>query len=168
MRTRIFALLLMLAAVPANAQWVIGGGYYNVSDDEDGIDISMGALVASLGYRFPMEGNFSLTPELRVGIGAGDDSLFGVDVEIDRLIALSLRGEYLFDSGLYLFGAPSYADIEIEASSGGFSVSESGSEFGIGGGVGFRFSDTAMIELSYETFDGTDVVGVEIKFDLNR
>lgn len=167
MRTFIFVGLFLLAQ-GAHAQWLLGGGYYNLSDDEDGIDVSIGSMVASVGYQFPSQGNFSFIPELRVGFGLGDDDIFGVKVEVDRLIALSFRGQFDFDSGVYVFAAPAYADVEFKASGGGVSVTDGSGEFGIGGGVGFHFSDAARGEISYETYDGTDVFGLAIKFALGN
>jgi hypothetical protein len=149
MKKGIALLLLMLLPLSANAEWPVGGGYYNVSDDEGGVDISVGAITGSVAYRFETESDFSVIPELRLGFGVGDDTVLGVDVEIDRIVAFSVRGQFDFPSGAYVFAAPAYADIEVEASSGGASASESDSEFGFGGGVGFRFTDSAMAEVSY-------------------
>jgi len=164
MRKFILVVLLSGMSFAANAEWVGGVGYFNVSDSEGGIDISLNAVGASIGYRFEGEGDFSFMPELRVGTGVGDDEVFGVTFEIESLIALSIRGQYDFASGAYLFGAPAYANLKLKGSAGGESASEDDWEFGIGGGFGYMFSDRASGELSYETYDGTDVIGVALKF----
>ena len=62
-----------------------------------------------------------------------------------------------------MYAAPSYARAEVTASSGGISVSDDDWEFGFGGGAGYKFSDTVWGEISYETFDGTDVLSVGFK-----
>ena len=160
-----FITVVLLSAMPfaANAEWVGGVGYLNLSDSEGGVDISLNAIAASIGYRFESEGDFSFMPELRFGTGVGDDDLFGVSVEIDSILALSVRGQYDYDSGVYLFGAPAYANLDLKASAGGVSASEDDWEFGIGGGIGYMFSDRASGEFLYETYDGTDVIGVAVK-----
>ncbi len=162
---RILVLLALFAvSVPASAQWVAGGGYINLSDEDDGIDVDLGAVYGSIGYLIEGEGNFSFLPEIRLGIGISDDTVFGVDVELDSFFALSLRGQYDFDSGLYLFANPSYARAEFTASSGGFSASEDDWEFGIGAGAGYRFQDNFWGEVGYETYDGTDVLAIGFKY----
>ena len=162
---RKFITVLLLSAMPfaANAGWVGGVGYVNLSDSEGGIDISLNAIAASIGYRFESETNFSFMPELRYGFGVGDDDILGVKVEIESILALSVRGQYDFESGVYLFGAPAYANLDVKASSGGLSASDDDWEFGVGGGIGYMFSEQASGELSYETYDGTDVIGVAVK-----
>ena len=157
-------LLMALIPISVNAEWLGGFGIYNISDEEGSLDISLSALTGSIGYRFKSENNFWFMPELRVGIGVGDDTLLGADVELDRVLVLAVRGQYDFDSGMYLFGAPSYANLKVKASSGGFSASDDSWEFGVGGGAGYNFSDTIMGEISYETYDGADVFGLALKF----
>ncbi len=162
-------LILLIAFMPfaANAEWVAGAGFYNLSDDEGGVDISLNAVTGSIGYRIENDNsNFSFMPELRAGIGIGDDTVFGVDVELDRVLVFSLRGQFDFENGAYFFAAPAYANIEVKASAAGFSVSEDDSQAGIGAGVGFRFNERNFAEVSYETYDGTDVIGIAWKISL--
>ncbi len=164
MKRLLTAMAFLAFSIPASAQWVAGGGYVNLSDDDDGIDVDVGAIYGSLGYLIEGEGNFSFLPEIRLGIGISDDTVFGVDVELDSFFALSVRGQYDFDSGLYLFAAPSYARAEFTASSGGISASEDDWEFGIGGGAGYRFQDNFWGEVGYETYDGTDALSIGFKY----
>lgn len=163
MRTLLAILALSLLPLAANAQWVGGVGYYNISDEEGSIDVSLGVIVGSIGYEFKTEGDFTFMPELRLGVGIGDDTVLGVDVELDSLYALSFRGQFDFESGMYLFAAPAYANIKVTAAAGGFSASEDDGEFGVGGGIGFNFSERTRGEISYETYDGTDVFGIAWK-----
>ena len=83
--------------------------------------------------------------------------------ELDSFLAFSLRGQYDFQSGLYLYAAPSYARAEFTASAGGVSVSEDDWEFGIGGGAGYKFTDQFWGEVSYESYDGTDAFSLGFK-----
>ena len=164
MKKFVLAIALFAVSLPASAQWVVGGGYVNLSDEEGDIDVSLGAVYGSAGYLIEGEGNFSFLPEVRVGFGIADDTVLGVDVEIDNFLALSVRGQYTFDSGFYLFAAPSYARLELTASAGGISVSEDDWEFGVGGGAGYKFTEQLWGELGYETYDGTDAWGIGFKY----
>lgn len=156
--------LLSLLPFAANAEWVGGVGYVNLSDDDGGIDVSLGAIAASIGYRFDTEGDFSLIPEFRLGTGVGDDTVLGVDVEVESLLAFSVRGQYDFASGAYVYAVPAYANLDLKATSGGVSASDDDWEFGFGAGAGYMFSDKVSGELSYETYDGTDVFSIAAKF----
>lgn len=145
----------------------------NLSDEDDGLDISLGGIVGSLGYKIKSGNNFYLIPEVRVGKGISDDSVsvlgVDVDVELDGFLALSLRGQFELDNSIYLFAAPTYANAEFTASAsqGGRSASatEDSWEFGVGGGAGYNFSKVVSAEVMYEQFDGTDVLSLGLKFN---
>ena len=107
---------------------------------------------------------------MRIGFGISDDTLsipryYDVKVELDSFLALSMRGEIEFNNGIYAFATPSYANAQITAISRGYSDTDDDWEFGIGGGAGYNLSDTASAELSYEQFDGTDVLTLGVKFN---
>ncbi|MGL4613904.1 MAG: outer membrane beta-barrel protein [Shewanella sp.] len=164
---------LMAAEVEPTNSWVAGVSYMNLSDESDGVDISVGGVAGSLGYQFKSGENFYLVPEVRLGTGVGSDSfsLSGIDVEVelDTFIALSLRGQFEFDNGVYLYAAPTYANAEFTATASYLgqtaSSTEDSWEFGVGGGIGYRFSPVTSAELSYEQFDGIDVLSVGLKFN---
>ncbi|MDX1492390.1 MAG: hypothetical protein R3332_14005 [Pseudohongiellaceae bacterium] len=80
----------------------------------DDVDLDLGVVTATLGYKFSSEtSNFSLTPELRVGVGAGDDTFSGVTFEIDQTYGLNVRGQWDFSNNTYFFVAPSYMNLEL-------------------------------------------------------
>ncbi len=160
MKRFLIGLAFLIASVPASAQWVAGGGYVNLSDEDDFFDVSLGGIYGSLGYLMAQDGGFSFMPELRVGVGISDDTISGFDIELDSFIALSVRGQYDIDSNFYVYAAPSYARVELTASAFGMSASEDDWEFGVGGGFGYKFSEKGWLELSYETYDGTDAFSV--------
>ncbi|MEL7312861.1 MAG: outer membrane beta-barrel protein [Pseudomonadota bacterium] len=162
MKKIIAMLVLCTLSTPGVAQWVAGGGYINLSEDD--LDVSVGGVYGSIAYQIEAEGNFMFLPELRIGVGVGDDTVDGITVELSTFLALSLRGQYEFDSGLYLYAAPSYAQAEFDFSGFFGSGSEDESEVGIGGGAGYKFSDNAWGELSYEVFDGIDAVSFGFKY----
>lgn len=159
---------LLVASSLASAQgWNFGGGYSSYMEDDEGIDISLGALFGSVGYTYE-SGNLTFMPELRLGVGVGDDtvSIFGesVKVEIDTLVIASIRGQYNVAENFGIFLQPSYARLEATASTRGFSETADDWEFGFGGGATFKVSESASIEAMYEAFDESDVVSVGIRF----
>jgi long-subunit fatty acid transport protein len=100
-------------------------------------------------------------PEVVAGFGVGDDNYLGVDVEIERVLAINLRGSYAVNDKVSLFIQPSYAELKVKASTAGISVSGSdGWDFGFGGGVNYSFTEASSMELNLQRFDGTDVVGL--------
>lgn len=155
------------------SNWIGGIGYANMSNEEDGMKISFGAVVGSLGYKIQSSDSFYIIPELRIGTGISDDNLdfegININFEVDSFLALSLRGQLELDNGLYLFATPSYGNIEVTVSASMFGESASVTadewEFGFGAGVGYNFSDSVSAELSFETYDGIDVTSFGLKFD---
>ncbi|OGT70332.1 MAG: hypothetical protein A3H44_01490 [Gammaproteobacteria bacterium RIFCSPLOWO2_02_FULL_57_10] len=150
----------LLLAGQSHAQLVTGVGYHELSDD----DISLGVISGSVGYQFgDGSSGFSYTPEFRIGTGVQDDTITDVKVEVEAFYGFALRGEYVFDNGAYLFAAPSYSNLEVKFSAGGFSATEDEWEFGGGGGIGYQFTDYTSVELAYEKFDDLDVIGIAVR-----
>ncbi len=163
------SLTAMAAGNDPSTNWVGGISYMNLSED----DISLGGIVGSLGYKIKSGDNFYIIPEVRIGTGISDDSFselgVDVDVELDHFLALSLRGQFEFDNGVYLFAAPTYANAKFTASasqgSQSASVTDDSWELGIGGGAGYSFNKTTSAEVMYEYFDGTDAISLGLKFN---
>jgi len=86
-----------------------------------------------------------------------------VDVEIDSMFGVAVRAQWEGENG-YFFVNPSYMNLEVKASAGGFAASADDWEFGAGIGAGYRFSDNMAIEAGWEYFDGTDVLGIGLRF----
>ena len=82
-------LALMLSAT-GWAQGVSGISYVQLDED----DISVAALVGSVGYRYAINETVTVVPELRVGLGVKDDSFAGTDVKINGLVAGAVRAEF--------------------------------------------------------------------------
>ncbi len=103
-------------------------------------------MQASVGYRFNADENFSVIPMVRYSAGIGDDNVdfagLGIDFKLDRFFALSIRGEYEFESGLFLYAQPTYANtkvtgkVEVEGST----VDASSDDWDFGGGGRGRLS----------------------------
>ena len=161
----IFSAGLLTASTFASAQWTVGGGYANYSEDDGGLDISLGGVYGSAGYVYE-NGQISFMPEIRIGVGVADDTVSGVNVEIDSFLALSLRGQYEVTKDFSVFLQPTYGRLEVTANFNGQSVSDDEWEFGFGGGAAFKVSNTTSIEAIYESFDGTDVLSLGVRIAL--
>jgi opacity protein-like surface antigen len=161
----VFTAGLLTASAIASAQWTVGGGYANYSEDDGGLDISLGGVYGSAGYVYE-NGQISFMPELRIGVGVADDNVSGVNVEIDSFLLLSLRGQYEVTKDFSVFLQPTYGRLEVTANFNGQSASDDEWEFGFGGGAAFKVSDTTSIEAIYESFDGTDVLSLGVRIAL--
>ncbi len=166
------AMALFTTATSADERdggWVAGMGYTSFSESEDNVDISVGAIWGSLGYQIKATDKFYVTPEVKIGKGIGSDTIISgstpIDVELDSYLAVSLRGEYDFQNGAYLFVAPTYAKGEFNVNVGSDFAESSSWEFGAGIGAGYNFSAGKKIEVAYESFDGTDMISLAVKFD---
>ncbi|GEA11955.1 outer membrane beta-barrel protein [Alteromonas sp. KUL49] len=161
----LLAAAILGTSLSASANWELGVGFGNFSDSDDGVDLSLGGLMVSGGYQFDLTESVSLTPQLRYGIGLQDDEVSGIDVELDNFYALSVKAQTMLGEGVYAYLVPSYGKVELTGSAGGFSISaDSDWEFGYGAGLGYMVSDTAWLEVSYESFDGTDLLSFGAKF----
>lgn len=159
------ALTLLSLSLTASADWQMGGGFGNLSDDSDGDEISLNVLFGSVSYKIENSKNdFFFVPELRVGTGVGDDSLYGATIEVESFIALSVRGQYDYSNGAYVYVMPSYANLDIKASYNGNSASDDSWELGFGGGVGYQVNKKMSVEATYENYDGTDMLSVGFKY----
>ena len=167
MKKSLLALFAITLSASASANWVGGVSYSNLSQDEDGLDVSLNALVATIGYENAVNDNFIITPQFRYGFGVDDDKVdvFGteVKVELESLMSFDVRGQYEFNNNLYVFAQPSYANVDLKASANGNSASEDEWEFGVGAGIGYLFNDTTSAEVSFESFDGADVFGIGLR-----
>ena len=122
---------LIAVSSAASAQWTISGGYANYSEDDDGLDISLGGIYGSAGYLYK-NGQVTFMPEIRIGVGVSDDKIGQVNLEIDSFLALSIRGQYDVTKDFSVFAQPTYGRLEVSANAGGQSVSEDEWEFGFG------------------------------------
>ncbi len=171
----LITLPLLTLSLTASANWSAGAGYLNFSDEEDGTELSLAAMYGSIAYEFSIDDSpFSLVPEFRIGTGVSGDDVrinFGqlhgaINVEINSFYSFSVRAQYNYDNGVYLYAMPSYANVDLEFSAFGESANDDDDEFGFGGGFGKKINDKASVQLSYEIYDEIEVftVGVNYKF----
>jgi hypothetical protein len=157
--------LLSLSLTAIASDWQVGGGFSNFSNSSDGDDISLNTIYGSVAYKVEyLEKNYFFMPELRIGTGLGDDSIDGFKFEVKSFIALSVRGQYEFRNGAYVYVMPSYANLNIKASGYGESGSDDNWEFGVGAGVGYSLNKKVSVEASFEKYDDSDLISVGFKY----
>ncbi len=165
-----FLLLAVAASFSAQAQVTSSLGLLYAPDVDD---LELGALVASFGYRLDLENGFSVQPEVRGGIGVIDDR-FGVpgfgraDVDLSNIFGFTLRGQYDVANGAYFFAQPTYQRIELDVdlpagAPAGIDFDDNAWEWGIEGGLGFRFNEKFGIEASYGVIDNDEVLNFALR-----
>lgn len=157
------ATVLAATSFSSFANWVSGASYINLSEDLYGKDLSFGILAASVGYQFKTGDKFQLTPEFRMGTGIKDDTYSGVNLKINRFISFSVRGEYDFSNDWYAYLAPSYTNLKVKAARSGVSATNDEWEFGFNTGIGLKATESTSVELVYEKYNDTDMLGASVK-----
>lgn len=149
---------LIAFSSPASAQFEMGLGYHQLR--ESGVEL--GAVVGSMGVRFDISDRFSITPDLRLGVGVNNDR----GVEIDNLLGAALRFQLAFNEQFYGYFAPSYTRYALNRSTfwSRRVTNNSSNELGIGGGLGFRVTDMIALEAGYENVDSIDVLSIGARF----
>lgn len=185
-----FSLIASAEDNQPNREWVGGLGFLSLSEDIDKKSIELGAIVGSLGYKINIHDNFYLIPEVRVGLGAGSNSVSDsksignykemskLEAEIDSLVAFSVRGQFKFKSGIYLYAAPTYSrgSFSYTLSNVGqygnespstyvYSDNESRDDITVMAGIGCNLGEIASAELSYEKFEGSEVTTLGIRYN---
>jgi outer membrane immunogenic protein len=135
-------------APSAQAQIYGGVGYSTFTADVEGEDATLGAIMGRLGYK--TNPFFGVEGELAIGVQDESFDVLGTEVDV------SLENSYgVFAVGWLpiplvgdLFGRVGYADLSVEASALGTSLSESGS--GLAYGAGFQLSSIPFTKLRLE------------------
>lgn len=165
----IFASLLSMFSI-ACAQFSASAGYSSYGST------SVGLVYGSAGYQYT-HGDFTFMPELRIGFGTGgltipnlvDDVISDFTLEIDNVVAVSVRAQYHINDYVGVFLQPSYIRTEQTFSGNDVAFNSSGntSDFDVGIGATLSLSE----EISLEAFwnDSTSLgnpisVGVRYSF----
>ncbi len=170
------------AAQQADNGFVVGADYSQLTTTVYYEDAHLGAITASVGYKFNFANNFSLIPEYKIGTGIVDDSettLFAtigtphgsvlyrgdIDYELDSFMAFSLKVQYELDNGIFFYIAPSYSRAEASMSGTDYqtstpkktSFSETYTGLGLLGGLGFNLNKHWGADISYQKY--SDIKG---------
>lgn len=165
LKKSLLALALSLTSIGASANWVGGINYTSVNEDLGYIgDVNIDTINLELGYKYNTAEQFKLIPSLRFGFGISNDSgrsyWSSVEFSVDSYYLFTLRGQYEYDNGVYLYGAPSVGTYNLSVND----TSDSSNKFGFGAGIGFKANDAMAFELSLERVDDADLVSAGIKF----
>lgn len=159
---RLIATSMLLLSSEAFSEVVGSVGYYNADSDDYAVDLDV--VAATVGYKFGSDTSyFSVTTELRAGVGVEDKRLFGINGKINRLYGFNVRGQWDFDNDAYVFVAPSYTNIELEGSGFGVTVTADDWKYATAAGLGYYFAENRSVELSYERFQAGDVLGLALR-----
>ena len=165
MKLRICTLLIALLFSPtifaANGGETYGGVQYSIVEiDLDGIgDVEPTALVGKLGVFV----NDNIALEGRFGIGLQDDDIFGIDVDVERIIGF--YGVFHANTGgdATVYGVLGFTEAEAELSIPGDSVTEDESDVSYGFGV-----NIGSINIEYMIYiddeDDVDATAISIGF----
>ncbi len=144
-----------MAAAPAAMAdgWYADGGYTFLSADGGGIDVDLGALTARGGYDFTE--NFGA--EIEGSFGVADETVAGATVELNYLVGAYGKVQMPVSETVNLFARVGVVQGELEASSGGTTIS--GSETGVGYGVGatYSFNQNMYVRGDYTRHDIDEV-----------
>lgn len=155
----------MVTAQTASAEIVTGIAYQSADIEDSGVDIRLGLVSATVGYKFATSAsNFSITPEFRLGTGISDDKDLGITVKAKRFYGANVRAQWDLSNNAYLYAAPSYTNFEFEASTANLKLREDDWEFGGAIGAGYKLSSNLNLELTYEMFDNADLLGVGARY----
>lgn len=144
----------------SNAGSNYGGLQYSlVNVDLNGIgDVDPTALVGKLGHFI----NDNVAIEGRLGTGLQDDDIFGVDLDIERLIGIYGVFHASSNSETTFYGVLGYTDAEADFSGPGGSAEgdESSFSFGFGANIG----GLNIEYMSYIDEDDSDSTAISIGY----
>lgn len=151
--------LSLLNTAQAEGQRYIGGGFSRLSLSVAGTndDASMSAVIGRLGAVFT--DNFAA--EIRAGIGVGEGSIAGFDIELDRLFGVYARSGVAVTRSFFPYIALGYtrAKVTTSATFTG-SESDSGDDISFGLGADIKVGSTITFNIEYMNYYNDD--GVEI------
>jgi len=167
------ALTLLSLSLTASAEGKLGAGFGNLSksfSEFNNQDISLNIVYASFAYKFDKsEKNYFIMPELRFAKGISDDSVknYNLDIiiDVDTFVALSIRAQYDFSNGAYIYVMPSYSNLKGKIKYNGGLDPSSLWEAGTGAGLGYNLNKNIGVEASYEKYDDVDLVSVSLKYN---
>jgi hypothetical protein len=169
LKNTVIALSLLSLSATAFADGQVGAGFGSLSESFEDKDMTLSVIYASFAYKFDnSERNYFLMPEFRIAAGVDDDSInvYGRDitVEVASFVALSLRGQYNFDSGPYIYVIPSYSNFRGKITYAGQPSGDDLWEFGTGAGIGYYFNKNITAEASFEKYDDRELVSIGFKY----
>ncbi len=152
---KIVTTFLILFSISSHADIYWGVGYSNISDEDDGDELSLGALELTVGNKVE-----NMSVELTVAQGSKDDTYDGIDIEMDT----SYYGKVLYHFSDNLFVNAFWGRIELEGCYEGTCATAGETESGFGLGVDIPTSSDAVIRFSFDKVDEADIVSLKYIF----
>lgn len=165
----------------ASAQWIAGVGYFDLSADIDGYEVSPDVYGFSLGYEFE-----TWIPDLTIVPGASlymdaDDDIVHVNspgparvrVETNFGMGINVRFQWDGDAGLYFYLAPSLARFDIDGRApvivdnqviGRAVINDDDWYAGGALGVGYNATEQISFEFSFEEYGDADLLGLNFRY----
>ena len=143
-----------------NNGWYVEGQYTAFGISEDGDSVDLGGIGLVVGR--DLSENFAV--EVIAGIGAGDDSLYGAKVEVDRYYGLILKPNMDVSEQINIFLDLGYVDLQLQASGPGGTIKDSNSKFLWGVGAEVDFNDSIYGSIGYSDLDTSDGIQLGIGY----
>jgi outer membrane immunogenic protein len=159
MKLAIASLVALAMAAPGIAQesgFYGTAGYSQISTD----DVDLGAITLRGGWNFNQY--FGAEAEGSFGVVSDDFTVADTQVDIDlnhAIGAFATAGVPLAERGR-VFARVGYANVDIEGSSGGVSVSEDDSDIAYGIGGEYLFDDFNGVRVGYTAYDFDETLDV--------
>jgi len=148
------ALLAVPALAQAETSWYANIGYTNVNVDE--VDVNLGLIQGRVGVNL----NPYFAVEGEAGFGIADDTVdiggTDVDIEMNSQFAAYIVGKYPVSERFDVYARVGYATYEVEASAGGGSASDNGSDVAYGLGAQAFFTDNDGVRFDWTTYGDAD------------
>mgnify|MGYP006138170745 CR=1 FL=1 len=153
---KIITMLFVVFSVSSYADVYWGVGYGNISDEDDGDELSLGALELTVGNRV----NEKFAFEFTLAQGIQDDTVDGIEAELDT--SFYAKGMYYINENIFVNAF--WGRVELEGCYQGTCASAGDTEGGFGIGVDFPLQSDAAIRLSYDSVDDADIVSLKYIF----
>jgi len=180
-RKLLLACGLLAVSNLANAQWVAGAGYFDLTADIDGIEVSPDVYGFSLGYEFETAlPDLTIIPGMSLYMDADDDIVnvtnpgpARVRVETNFGMGFNLRLQWMGDAGLYFYLAPSFTRFDIDGRApvivnnqviGKAKVNDDDWYAGGSLGIGYQATDQLSVEFSFDEYGDADMLGLALRY----
>lgn len=161
---------LLTLSLTAQADWIGGIAKTRLETTRAGLNVQIDGISASLGYKFGLGGNWSITPKFGIGRGIESDHLtFGgadLDFNSKKVETFSVRGQYDFDK-LYVFTSIAKANFEFDIYVPVYDLelSYEEKEEALIVGFGYRLNEMLAIEYSVANYEESEISSIGIAFN---
>ena len=163
---------LLSLATTASAQWIGGIGYFDLTADVEGYETSPDLWGINIGYELdtPIR-DLIITPGFSLYGGIDDDivkvnspTTSKVRVETQFGMGLNVRFQWEGDDNIYFYVAPAYTRFDIEGREGDVRIEDDEWQAGIGAGIGYNVTSEVRVEVSFEEYGDSDILGLALRY----